>query len=153
MWWKPNIPVLQPFVGAEKSGGTMQTLLSPPLSDDGTKEHEFRITRTRNDVSVYMDSMRIFTAPWYAYFRDDEHIYLRIASEVLLGGDTVSGTVRDIELTDPAGKVKPYMPAIADEDRGAVFVCQDHVFVATGRFDSKDFTEPSWFSPPPCEDK
>jgi hypothetical protein len=150
---KPSNFVLQPFVGAEKSGGIMQTILSPPLAEDSAKEHEFRIRRTGNDLGVYMDSMKIFTAQWSAYFRDDEHIYLRIASEVLVGGDTVSGTVRDIELTDPAGKVKPYLPAIADEDRGAVFVCQDHVFVATGTFDSKKLTEPRWFAPPPCEDK
>jgi hypothetical protein len=91
LWWKPNKYVLQPFVGVEQSGRDMQTLLSPPL-EDSTKEHQFRITRSRNEVTAYMDSKRLFAGPWYSYFRDgdDEHIYLRIASEVLAGGDTVS---------------------------------------------------------------
>ena len=147
--------MLQPFVGVETSGGKMQTLLSPPLAEDLTKQHEyeFRITRTRNDLDVYMDSKRIFTARWYKYFRDNEHIYLRIASEVLRGGDVSSGNARDIELITPQGRIKPYMPMMADEDRGLVFVCRDHVFVASGAFDSEKHSEPRWFQPPPCEGK
>jgi hypothetical protein len=150
IWWKPDKYVLQPFVGAETSGGKMQTILSPPPTED-TTEHEFRITRTQNDLDAYMDSKKIFSAPWSTYFKDNMRIYLRIASEVLSGGDMVSGTVHDIELTTPNGTIKPYVPAMADEDRGAVFVCKDHVFVASGIFDSNKIAEPRWFKPSPCE--
>jgi hypothetical protein len=153
LWWKPNKFILQPYVETEKPGPTVQTLLSPPLPEDSTQEHEFRLTRTRNDISAYLDSKRIFAAPWYTYFRDDMHIYLRIASEVVLGGDAVSGTVRDIELSTPKGKIEPYTHTIADEDRGVAFVCKDHTFVATGTFDSEKLTAPRWFPPPPCENK
>jgi hypothetical protein len=154
LWWKPNKYVLQPFVGIEPSGGSMQTLLSPPL-EDSMKEHQFRLTRSRNELTAYMDSKQLFSVPWHNYFRDgdDEHIYLRIASEVLSGGDTVSGTVREIAITTPSGTIKPYLPVIADEDRGPVFVCRDHIYVATGTFDSKKLTEPYWFQPPRCEEK
>ena len=106
-------------------------------------------------MTAYMDSKQLFAVPWHNYFRDDddEHIYLRIASEVLSGGDTVSGTIREIAITTPSGTIKPYLPVIADEDRGPVFVCRDHIYVATGTFDSKKLTEPHWFQPQPCEEK
>ena len=153
VWWKPEKFVLQPFVEPGKPSDGTQMLLSSPLTEDSTKEHEFRIARTRNDLNVYMDSKRIFAAPWSTYFRDDMHIYLRIVSEVLGGGDAVSGTVRDIALTTPNRKINPYMPTAADEDRGVMFVCKDHTFVATGTFDSKKLAAPRWFQPPPCEER
>jgi hypothetical protein len=131
----------------------MQTLLSPRLAEDPVHEHEFRIERTQTHITAYMDSTKIFTAPWDTYFGNDEHIYLRVASEVLSGGDTVSGTVRNIELKTPNGTKRPYLPTIADEDRGVVFVCKNRKFVATGTFNSKKLTEPRWFRPSPCENK
>jgi hypothetical protein len=150
MWWKPDKFVFQPFVEVELSGGNPQYSLPAPLTNS-TKEHEFRITRTRDNISVSVDSKRIFNAPWSTYFSDDMHIYLRIASEVFADEDTVSGTVRDIGLTTSKGTTKPFTPAIADVDRGLQFVCNDHMFVATGKFDSDKPFSPRWFWPPPCE--
>jgi hypothetical protein len=151
LWWKPDKYILQPFVGVEKSGGYIQTLVWPPLANGPTREYECRITRTRNILEAYIDSKRIFVAPWSTYFKNDDHLHLRIASEVLSGGDAVSGTVRHVELTTPKGTIEPYLPSIADEDRGVLFVCKDHTYIATGTFDAKKLTEPKWFQPPPCK--
>jgi hypothetical protein len=153
MWWKPDKFVLQQFVEAESSGGNAQYSLSPPLAEDSTKEHEFRIERTGNNLNVYMDSQLVFATLWSSYFRDDMHIYLRIASEAFVGGDAVSGTVRDIGLTTPKRRIEPYLPTIADEDRGVVFLCKDHMFVASGTFDSNKPFAPRWFRPPLCKEE
>jgi hypothetical protein len=150
--WQPDGFKLQPFVALEHSGGKIDTHLLAPLPEN-SEEHYFRISRIRNEIDVEIDGDSIFRGPWDEFFRDVKHFYLRIASEVLVGGDAVSGTVRDIELTTPKGKMKPLAATIADEDRGVAFVCQDHRFVAIGAFDSKELTEPRWFRPPPCEGK
>jgi hypothetical protein len=153
MWWKPDKFVLQQFVEVESSGANSQYSLSPPLTGDPSKEHEFRIVREGNNLNVYMDSELVFATLWSSYFRDDMHIYLRIASEAFVGGDEVSGTVRDIGLTTPKERLEPYLPTTADEDRGVVFLCKGHAFVATGTFDSKKPFAPRWFRPPLCKEE
>jgi hypothetical protein len=154
LWWKPLFNfVQQAFVGAEHSGGTMQTLLPLPPLKESSNEHEFRIARMRNEITVEMDSHRIFAAPWYSYFNNTQNIYLRIAAETLTGGDAVSGSVREIELTAPEKQISPYAPAFADEDRGVVFTCKDDAFVATGTFDSRRLAYPRWFRAPSCEER
>ncbi len=104
--WQPNGFKLQPFVALEHSGGKINTRLLMPLPGN-SEEHYFRISRRRNEIDVDLNGKSIFRGPWDEFFRDVKHIYLRIASEVLVGGDAVSGTVRDIGLTTSAGENEP----------------------------------------------
>jgi len=151
--WQPNNFALQPFVAVEHSGGRINTQLLTPVPEGSSEGHDVQISRRADAIYVKFDGNQIFHGSWSAFFKDANHLYLKIAAEVSDDGDMVTGTVRNIELVTSGKTIAPDMPARADSDRGVTFVCRDHAFVATGSFDSKQLFDPKWFRAPPCEEK
>ena len=142
----PNKFQLQPYVALEHSGGKIKAQLLTPIPDK-PENHYFGIWRRGDEVQVQFDGKKIFGGSWSSYFGKVKKIYLKIASEVFVDGDAVSGTVRDVELITPECRIAPYTPFCASEDRGVTFACKDNVYTATGKFNAKEVKLPDWFTP------
>jgi hypothetical protein len=122
------------------------------LIPDDPESHNFWISRKGDEVQVELDGKRIFAGSWSSFFGNVKCLYLKIASEVFVNRDAVSGTVRDVELITPKCRIAPFIPTCVAEDRGVTFTCKHGAFAATGKFHAKEAKLQNWnWSPPSCE--